>query len=135
MNRINTTSQEVQLPTRFRCGASYQWRNGGGYLTVAQGALTFEFDRLMQAFGAPAKIVHTGRNVTVVHARLWPPILNTGMIVHGQNGAASVSMWSWWQYPRVRAAMIDAGFTLEDVTRWISRGEQLARGQTRRTRG
>lgn len=129
MNPTSTAFDDVPLPARFWCGASYQWRNGGGHLTVAAGALSFEFDRLTKTIGAIPTITHVGDTVTVVHPRLLP--IWTGLIVCGETAATSVGAWSIDQYPRLRKALIAAGFTIKDMKTWISSGEQMARGLTR----
>jgi hypothetical protein len=123
------------LPARFWCSGSYQWRGGSGHLTVAPSALTFEFDEITRrAFRNLPTITHRGSTVTAVHARLAPPMLNVGIVLRGDTGAVAVTMWSWFQFPRVRAALEKAEFVIEDVTRWFSRGEQLARTWTREQR-
>jgi hypothetical protein len=121
---------EVELPARFWCGASYQWRNGGGYLTVANGSLKYESDRLMRMTGAVPEITHAGDVVTIVHARLVFPI-NIGIIVCDETAAVAAHVFAVDQYPRARRALIAAGFTIEDVKTWISRGESMARTLTR----
>jgi len=104
-------------------------------LTVAQSTLTFEFDEITRrAFRNLPTITHRGTTVTAVHARLAPPMLNVGIVLCGDAGAVAVTVWSWRQSPRVRAAIERAGFVIEDVTRWFSRGEQLARTWTREQR-
>lgn len=133
MDHTSVSSHEAERPARFRCGASYQWRNAGGYLTIAPGLITFEFSRAAQMIGAVPKITHTADTVTIVHARLVFP-LNIGIIVCGDTAAAALSVWAIDQYPRVRRALTSAGFTIEDVKTWISRGEHLARVLTRELR-
>ncbi len=130
MMRTSVDSHKTELPVRFRCGASYQWRNAGGYLTVAPGVLTFESTRLAQMIGVVPKITHTADMVTIVHSRLLFP-LNIGIIVCGEEGAAALSVWAIEQYPRIRRALISAAFTIEDVKTWISHGEHKARVLTR----
>jgi hypothetical protein len=130
MNRTSAAPPEIELPLRFQCGASYQWRNAGGHLTVAPSVLTFESSRLAQMIGMVPKITHTADPVTIVHARVIFP-LNIGIIVCGEEGTAALSVWAIEQYPRVRRAIISAGFTIEDVKTWISHGEHMARVLTR----
>lgn len=133
MNHSNPVNDQVVLPARFWCGGSHQWRNGGGHLCIAQDSLTFEFDRVMQKMGTPAMITHTGSTVTIVHPRIVP-LIDIGILVCGDTSAVAVSCWRPIQYPKVRNALISAGFILEDVKTWVSRGEYMARTYTRRTR-
>jgi hypothetical protein len=121
---------EASLPVRFHCGASYQWRNADGWLTVDRGALTFEFGGVAQRIGAVPTVRHKDETVTVVRARLLPPPLDRGIIVN--DGAHAVLVATGWpQYARIRRAICAAGFEIKERLSWISRGEREARALTR----
>lgn len=136
MSATEAAPPDMQLPIRSRCGACYQWRNGGGYLTISPGSLTFEFDQFTRKIfrNLPKKIVHERQAVMVVRARLLPPVLWTGIVVCGEDSAVLATTSSLIQHPRIRKALVAAGFAIEDVSTWVSRGERLARDQTRKLR-
>ena len=81
----------AQLPARFRVGARVGRVNGGGTLTVGIGSLVFESDRLTRRLSGVRQIVHHGRRVVFVEARLVPPWFNTGLVLEGDSQARVVT--------------------------------------------
>jgi hypothetical protein len=122
------------LPARFICGGSYQWRNGGGELSIGADGVTFDFRRWTPVFGRIPPITQRAGAVTFVRARLLPPGLNRGLVVRGGKGAVQVITW-FGQYRRVRAALEAAGIAIEEKVSWLSCGARLAREESRHATG
>jgi hypothetical protein len=107
------------LPAVFRVGVRIRPVNGGGRLTIDRDVIVLEPDRPTRSPSGVERIVHTDRRVAFVTARVAPPWMSTSLVVH--DGAASGYAVTWLgARSRLRAALLAAGFDVEEVTTWIS---------------
>lgn len=108
-------------------GGSGGWA-GGGRLTISQGELRWDPDRVLRRLTGESVLVHGGSRVTVVRARLLPPLLNTAVILVGQNGYARILTW-YGKHQTVVSALREAGFEVDEQLRWFTLGMRDAKRQ------
>ena len=107
------------------------------------GVAKFEFSdvaKLVKPLSLPTRRVmpggvpdfaHTSPSITIVHGRVVPPWGRHGIFLRGDEGIVAVTPFSWPQYPKVRAALETAGFSIHDTHSWFSRGPYIANKMTR----
>jgi hypothetical protein len=113
------TSRKPDTAATFRVGVWVAPVNGGGWLTVAPGAITLDAGRVTRGLSGVRRIVQTDREVTLVTARLVPPWFNTSLMVSDGRTAAQVSM-PIGARGRLRAALDEAGFDVRETATWFS---------------
>ena len=106
-------------------GGSGRW-GGGGRLTIAPGQLVWKRDRVLRFLTGEDTISHVGSRVTVVRARLLPPLFNTAVIVVGRGGYVRV-LTRYGRHRKVIAALHAAGFELEVRRTWMTLGMAVAK--------
>jgi len=101
-----------------------------GSLVVAPGALCFTpkgWGNKLNVADAPT-LVHEGQRVTLVHGRLLPPWMNSGVVLVDPaqpNQWTGVVLVTSWQRRRVVRALADAGFEVADYATLFSAGGNL----------
>jgi hypothetical protein len=114
-----TTGRKPDGAITFRVGVRVAPVNGGGWLTVAPGAITLDVGRVTRGLSGVREIVHTDREVTLVTERLVPPWFNTSLMVSDGRTAARVSM-PILARGKLRAALAEAGFEVRETATWFS---------------
>jgi hypothetical protein len=129
MRALSSASRQadVQLPISFYLGGggSGRW-GGGGRLTIGPDQLTWKPDRVLRFLTGEQTIYHVGSRVTVVRARLLPPLFNTAVLVVGERGYVRVLTW-YGRYRKVLAALLAAGFELNVRRTWVTLGMGVAK--------
>jgi hypothetical protein len=100
-----------------------------GSLTVEHGSIAFEPTSKLNKVMTPnsiGRVVHTDPDVVIVRARLLPPNLNSSLILHGEaelgeSVSAGVQMPAWTRR-RLRPALMEAGFRVDERVSWFSMG-------------
>ena len=115
-------SLAVQAPLlRVRLGAWSGRPRGGGRLIVEPGAVRFEFHDAGVTPELPP-VIHARPPLIFLRARLLAPGLNSGLILHGDEGSVTVFTW-WGLRTRVRRALADAEVAFFERVTWVSIGK------------
>jgi hypothetical protein len=103
----------------------------GGVLIIDRSQVVFHpRGSATRSFGmgqlVPGPLVHTGRTIVMLRARLMPPWFNTSVILtgdprRGEATTAAVTVGGWARR-RVRRALRGAGYLLIDAATWVSLG-------------
>ncbi len=101
--------------------------NGGGTLAIAPGRITLTAKGFTRRATGVAEVVHTARSVTLVKARLVPPWFNTALILHSDDDKAAIAGTWLGARARLRAALVDAGFEVREVSTWFSTSDRAER--------
>ena len=116
----------VALPQFFTVGAAVKSAHGGGRLIVTSGTVALEPGSLTRRHTGIGRVVHDAERIVMFKARLLPPFVNTGLVIHGEDVVA-VAALSGWSRERLRAAIRDAGLELDERSSWVRTGLSLVR--------
>ena len=103
---------------------------GPGWLTIAPGRIDLALGAGLQRLtGQPARIIQTTRDrpqVTVLYARLFFPWQNTKLIVQDDQAAIEAAVGGFGRN-KLRRAVCEAGFRIEEHQLWFSLGGKYLR--------
>jgi hypothetical protein len=116
----------VPLPARFHVGANIRRWRGGGQLIISPRTIVLEPGPLLHRMTGVPRVVHTDRTVRMIRTRLFPPWINTSLVLQGEGGWGIASTW-FGARRRWRQALSAAGFTVEERSTWFSMGTREAR--------
>lgn len=102
------------------CGALCGRPGASGHLIIEPGAARFEFGRVGVRLGIPP-VIHARPPLILLRARLLPPGLNSGLILRGDEGTATLLTW-WGIRGRVRRALAEADVAFLERWTWLSIG-------------
>jgi hypothetical protein len=120
-------SVAVQAPLlRVGCGAWSRRPSRGGDLIVEPGAVRFEFHAAAVRLGLPP-VINARPPLVFVRARLLPPGFSSGLILHGDEGTATVFTWCGLR-GRVQRALAEAEVAFFERATWVSVGSAEGRG-------
>jgi hypothetical protein len=102
------------------CAAQSGRQTGGGRLIIDPGAVRFEFNAAAVKLGVPP-VIHARPPLILMRAHLLPPGLNSGLVLHGDEGTVTVFTWLGREAP-VRRALSDADVAFFLRASWLSVG-------------
>jgi hypothetical protein len=102
------------------CAAQCGRPTGGGRLIIEPGAVRCEFNAAAVQLGVPP-VIHARPPLILMRARLLPPGVNSGLILHGDEGTVTVFTWCGRE-ARVRRALSDADVAFFLRASWLSVG-------------
>ena len=119
-------TDRVILSHSFQVGATVKSAQGGGRLIVAPGTLVLEPGPVTRRLTDVERVLHSSNCVTMFKGRLLPPYMNTHIVIEGGEVVALATL-PGWSRRRVRVALREAGFQLEERSGWIYMGRDLIR--------
>jgi hypothetical protein len=111
---------------RVGCGAQCGRASTGGHLIIEPGAVRFQLHPAAVRLGLPP-VIHVRPPLVFMRARLLPPGFSSGLILHGDEGTATVFTWCGLR-GRVQRALAEAEVAFFERATWVSIG--LAEGRS-----
>ena len=114
----------MALPATFQVGARIGVVGTGGQLYVDGDRVVLSLGRLSKYVSDLTAVVHRQASVTVLDIPLLPPWMNTRIIVEDGDRTALATL-PMWSRRRLRAALREAGFAIEERRSWSRAGADL----------
>ena len=113
------TTEAIDRRSTFTVAAHLASVRGSGTLRITPESIVLEPDSVTSRLSRTDRIVHTGRSVRFVKARLMPPWCDTALVLQGEKASGS-AVTRIGARKRLRAELRAAGFHVQDVTTWFS---------------
>lgn len=107
-------------------GSHVRGWHGGAHLSLMPGRIVLTPGRVLRSLTGVEEIIHTKPRVLLLRTVLAPPWMSTHVIVEGSDatGTASASIFGT---RRLREALMEAGFRVEEIRKVFSLGGQFVR--------
>jgi hypothetical protein len=109
----------VGVAVRSGHGVGRLTAHGGGRLTISPDAMVLEPGALTKGYTKVDRLVHSSRSVVMLKGRWLPPFINTRLVIEDGAVVAMASL-PGWSRRRLRHAIRDAGFDLQERYGWSS---------------